>query len=153
MLLNSKMAQKQNFMPTPLIRSCILSVTIIVTYMSCLIVLTISVKAQLPFVMQIIQWGKHMYVYSCSNPLLYGNSVFYRRIYIPLEESYRTSRSCIHLRRLNILCLKVLNVNLHLTGRFHLSWKSVIALSLLSNRWARAISNATRSMELICPKR
>ena len=55
--------------------------------------------------------------------------------------------SRIHLRRLSMVCLKVLKVNLHLTGGFHLSWKSVRALSLLSNRLARAIWNATRSME------
>ena len=50
MLLNLKMAGKQNYPPTPFLRACILSVTLMVTHMSCLILSPLSVEAQLPFV-------------------------------------------------------------------------------------------------------
>ena len=73
------------------------------------------------FVMQTRQCRRNMDVYSCSDPLLYGNSVSYGRTDLPLGKSCWTSRSCIHLRLLSMLCLKVLNVNLHLTVGFHLS--------------------------------
>ena len=98
-----------------------LSVTLMVIHMSCLILSPISFEVQLPFAMQIIQCGSHMDVHSCSDPLLDVNYVSYGRTALPLGEMYRNSTSCIHLRRLSMMCIKVLNVNLHLTGGLQLS--------------------------------
>ena len=49
-----------------------LSVTLMVTYMSCLILSPISIEAQLPFVMQIRQCGRQMDIRSCTDPLTDG---------------------------------------------------------------------------------
>ena len=140
-------------MRTLLLRVCMLSVTLMVTNMYCLILSHISFEAQPPFVMQIWKCGRQMNVHSCADPLMDGNSVSYVRTALRLGKSYRTSRSCIHLRRLSMLFLKVLNVNLYLSSGFHFFWKSVRTSFLLSNRGARTIWNATRIMEWIYPKR
>ena len=124
MLLNLKTSRKQNYLTTLLLRACMLSVTLMVTHMSCLIFSLISVKAQLPFVMNIRQCRRQMDISSCTDPILDGSYVSYGRTDLPLRKSYQTSGSRIPLRRLIILCLKVLNVNLHLTGGFHFPEKS-----------------------------
>ena len=104
-----------------LLREFILSVTMMFTHMYYLILSPISVEAQLPFVVLIRHCGRHMGVSSYANPLLEDDSVFYGITALQLEEIYQTSRSCIQLRRLNMLCPKVSNVILLLIGGFHLS--------------------------------
>ena len=59
-LLNLKTARKRNYLPTLFIRVCMLSMILMVPYMSCLILSPISVEAQMPFVMQIRQCERQM---------------------------------------------------------------------------------------------